>query len=311
MPARGLSVPIVFLVFNRPELTAQVFTRICDARPSRLFVVADGPRPGHAADKEKCRQVRELIERGIDWECEVVRDYSASNLGCGRRVASGLTNAFKQVEEAIILEDDCLPDPSFFRFCAELLERYRNEPKVGLVSGSHHRLEPSPCRESYYFCRYGNIWGWATWRRAWQKFDYAMSDWPQWREAGGVERLFPQSEVRAFWRKIWDETAAGKYDTWDYQWTYCYMRHGMLGALPRAALIENIGFGSGATHTREAEPCHPSVEPMRFPLQHPATIEPDSEAEATAARRFFSQPPLRRRIVAKLASLRARLERGP
>jgi hypothetical protein len=300
MSPAALEVPVVFLVFNRPELTERVFARIREARPRTLWVVADGPRTGRHDDVENCRRVRELIERGIDWRCELVRDYAESNLGCGRRVASGITNAFRQAEEAIILEDDCLPEPSFFRFCAELLEKYRDEPRVGLVSGSHHQYVSRSGRDSYYFCRYGNIWGWATWRRAWQKFDLAMSDWPQWRDAGGVERLFPQRPVQQFWRRAWDRAAAGKIDTWDYQWTYCYLRHGMLGLLPRVALIENIGFGPGATHTIGAEDARAAVEPMRFPLLHPATIEPDLEAEARASRRFFWRPSLPSRLWAQL-----------
>jgi len=297
MPARGLNTPIVYLVFNRPELTARVFARIRDARPAALFVVADGPRPDRPGEAEKCHQVRELIERGIDWPCEMVRDYSEVNLGCGGRVASGITNAFKTVNEAIILEDDCLPDPTFFSFCAELLERYRNEPRVGMISGSHHQLRPLAGRGSYYFCRYGNIWGWATWRRAWQKFDLGMSDWPAWRDAGGVEALFRQKAVRDFWTRIWNEAAAGKYKTWDYQWTYCYLRHGMLGILPNNALIENLGFGRNATHTKGHRDVGATVVPMSFPLRHPSTIEPDFEAEELASARFFSEKPLWLRLV--------------
>lgn len=307
MSCPSLDVSVVFLVFNRPETTAKVFDRIRAARPARLFIVADGPREKRAGDAEKCRQVRELIERGIDWPCVVVRDYSATNLGNGRRVASGITNAFKQVEAAIILEDDCLPDPTFFPFCAELLERYRDEARVGLIGGSHHQLESVPGDTSYYFCRYGNIWGWATWRRAWEKFDLEMNDWAQWRDAGNLERLFPDKAVQRFWRGTWNDVASGRGDTWDYQWTFCYMRHGMAGVLPRRALVENIGMGPDATHTAGMRDMCAPVSPMEFPLIHPDLIEPDREAEAKASRRFFSGSPLIKRLFAKLGRMRARL----
>lgn len=307
MSAGGTNASVVFLVFNRPELTARVFARIREARPARLFIVADGPRSGRPDDVRKCREVRELIERQLDWPCAVVRDYAEQNLGCGRRVASGITRVFAQVESAIILEDDCLPDPTFFRYCDELLQKYRDEPGVGLISGSHHQVASSSGPEDYYFCRYGNIWGWATWRRAWQKFDQTMGDWREWRDAGHLERLFPDRKVQAFWRKTWNEAAAGQHDTWDYQWTYAYMKHGMLGILPRVGLIENIGFGPGATHTLGESGASAPVGSVTFPLRHPAVIAPDREAEARASRRFFTQLTLVERVAARLRRIRARL----
>ncbi len=302
-----LATPVVLLVFNRPDPTARVFARIREARPARLFVVADGPRPDRPDDEARCREVRALIDAGVDWPCEVVRDYASANLGCGRRIAGGLTRVFEQVEEAIILEDDCLPDPTFFRYCAELLARYRYEPRVALISGSHHQLRNSPDATDYYFCRYGNIWGWATWRRAWQGFDSFMQDWPVWRDSGALERLFPDPAVRAFWRRVWDETAAGQHDTWDYQWTFAYMRRGQLGILPRVALIRNIGFGLDATHTAGEGGDYPPSAPVSFPLRHPSAIEPDLEAETRASRRFFTPPSLGQRLRAKINRLRTRL----
>lgn len=301
----SFSPPVVLLVFNRPELTARVLARIRAARPALLFVVADGPRPERADDAGKCREVRAVIEQGVDWPCQVVRDYAEANLGCGPRIAGGLTRVFEQVEEAIILEDDCLPDPSFFPYCAELLARYRDEPRVGLISGSHHQLASTREGTSYYFCRYGNIWGWATWRRAWAKFDHTMQDWPAWRDSDEFARFFSDAGVRAFWRKTWDAAAANPHDTWDYQWTFCYLRHGLLGVLPRVALIENIGFGAGATHTEGAGIGGPPTEPMEFPLRHPVNVVPDHEAEARASRRFFTKRSLTERVLARLKRLLA------
>lgn len=303
MSAPGLDVSVVFLVFNRPELTARVFARIRDAQPAALFVVADGPRADRPGEAEKCRQVRELIERGIDWPCKIVRDYADGNLGSGRRVASGITNAFKTVEEAIILEDDCMPDPTFFQFCAELLERYRNEPRIGLIGGAPHVDNVVKGEESYYFCRYGYTWGWATWRRAWNHFDYSMRGWSAWRDSAGVQRLFSKRAVQKFWRRTWDHAATGPDDIWDYQWVYCYMREGMLGILPRTALVENIGFGGEATHTTTQVSGLKVTNPMVFPLQHPLIIQPDFEAEERASERFFSEKPLLVRLARRLCRM--------
>lgn len=298
-----MTAPVIFLVFNRPALTKRVFERIRTARPPQLFVVADGPRIDRIGEAEKCAEVRRLIEEGIDWPCELVRDYSEINLGCGKRVSSGITNAFRRVEEAIILEDDCLPDPSFFRFCEELLMRYRNDPMIGMISGSHHQTELRYGKDSYYFCRYGNIWGWATWRRAWQYFDYEMTEWRDWKGGSRLHHLLPKREVREFWRAIWDETFEGKHDSWDYQWTFCYMQRGLLGVLPQIALIENIGFGKDATHTVGSEKLGPEAGVMPFPLVHPSGIKPDYEAEARASARFFSRPTLVKRLVNKLGRI--------
>jgi hypothetical protein len=302
--------PVVFFVFNRPEPTARVLARIREVRPSKLFVVADGPRPDRPDDAALCRQVRAIIDQGVDWPCEVVRDYADCNMGSGPRIATGLTQVFTRVEEAIILEDDCLPEPTFFRYCAELLEKYRNEPRVAMISGSHHQVKNTPAADDYYFCRYGNTWGWATWRRAWQFFDYDMRDWPAWRESGELDRLFPDPAVRAYWRRIWDETAAGKHDAWDYQWTFAYMRRGMLGILPRVALIWNIGFGRDATHTAGEGGGYPQTSPASFPLRHPPSLEPDLVAEAAASRRFFTPRSLWQRVRAKVGRWRAQLPWG-
>jgi hypothetical protein len=289
MPTR-LDIPVVFLVFNRPELTARVFARIRDVRPPKLFVVADGPRLDHPGDAIKCRCVRELIEAGVDWPCEVVHDYAEKNLGSGRRVASGITKAFEAVEEAVILEDDCLPDASFFPFCAELLVRYRNESRVGLIGGAPHVGNVVKGGESYFFCRYGYTWGWATWRRAWACFDYSMSTWSTWRDSGGLQQMFSKPAVQRFWSTAWEHAANSPNDIWDYQWVYCYMRAGMLGVLPRTALVENIGFGADATHTTSRVRGLQATEPMLFPLVHPCRIEPDLIAEERASERFFSRP---------------------
>ncbi|OUC08639.1 hemolytic protein HlpA-like protein, partial [Litorilinea aerophila] len=165
-----MQTPVIFLIFNRPDTTAQVFAEIAKARPRRLLVVADGPRPHRPDDVEKCSATRAVIER-VDWPCEVSCDFAEENLGGRRRISSGLTWAFSQVEAAIVLEDDCLPHPTFFPFCEELLNRYCHDERIMAITGDNFQFGRSRTKYSYYFSRYFHSWGWATWRRAWQHYD--------------------------------------------------------------------------------------------------------------------------------------------
>lgn len=180
-------IPIIFMIFNRPDTTKQAFETIRAAKPKKLLVVADGPRPGKPGEADKCAATRAIIEE-VDWDCEVHRNFSDMNLGCRQRVASGITWAFSLVDKAIILEDDCLPSQSFFRYCAELLDRYEHDDRVMMVSGNNHLFGHTDVAESYYFSRYPHCWGWATWRRAWMKYDLNMSQWPELRD----RKLFDQ-----------------------------------------------------------------------------------------------------------------------
>src|SRR3954453_1153033 len=166
----GLETAVALLLFRRPEETARVFERIREARPRKLFLVADGPRPGNEEDAQGCEQARAVVER-VDWPCDVVRDFADENLGLKKRIPRGLHRVFGEAPEAIILEDDCLPHPSFFRYCAELLERYRDDERVMMISGDNFQGGRRRTPDSYYFSRYVHSWGWATWRRAWQHFD--------------------------------------------------------------------------------------------------------------------------------------------
>ncbi|MCW5549112.1 MAG: hypothetical protein KIT44_09130, partial [Opitutaceae bacterium] len=168
MPEDARAVtPVALLVFNRPELTMRLLSVIRSVRPAKLYVVADGPRVNHPGDAAACEAVRELIRTQVDWPCELHKDYATSNLGCGRRVSSGIDWVLGRENEAVFLEDDCVPHPTFFRFCTELLERYRDNERVAQICGSRIIAEQPGQSASYSFSRYGPVWGWATWRRAW------------------------------------------------------------------------------------------------------------------------------------------------
>ena len=279
MPQWQLTKPVAFFIFNRPETTARVFEVIRQAAPSTLLVVADGPRPDRPGEDERCAAARAIVA-GVDWPCKVMTNFSDHNLGCRRRVSSGLDWVFQTVEEAIILEDDCLPDQSFFRFCEELLTRYRDDPRIAMISGNNFQQSAGKGEGSYYFSRYPEIWGWATWRRGWELYDVDMKLWPMFRSGGWLESTFPQRRLARFWRDAFDAVHSGGFDTWDYQFTFSCLRHNALCVMPSVNLVSNLGFGADATHTKTG--CRLSklpTEPMSFPLRHPRHITRDISAD--------------------------------
>jgi hypothetical protein len=272
--------PVLFLVFNRPETTRQVLDAIRRAAPERLYVAADGPREGKPGDSSACDEVRRQIRDGIDWNCRTQYLMRDRNLGCRRAVSSALSWFFEQVEEGVVLEDDCLPDPRFFPFCAELLERYRQEPRVAHIGGFNCQFGRKRGEASYYFSRYFHVWGWATWRRAWQGYDVAMSDYPEFLREGGLSSLFDRVSIRDFWKDNFDATYEGRVDTWDYQWVYTNFKHDRLSIVPNWNMVENIGFGAGATHTSGATRRPPPVTPgCSGPLIHPLFVLPHRGAD--------------------------------
>jgi hypothetical protein len=257
-------------MFNRPQLTSRIFEEIRRARPSKLLVVADGPRADRPGEAARCAETRRIIE-GVDWPCEVLTNYSETNLGCKRRVSSGLDWVFEEVEEAIILEDDCLPDPTFFRFCSELLEKYRDDQRIFHISGNHFRSTGEANPNSYYYSRYSFIWGWASWRRAWKHYDVEMKLWPFIRQGKWIGTLFDSESAVDSWTREFQNVYDGKVDTWDYQWALACWANGGLSIRPRGNLISNIGFTPDATHTTDADNTSANIptEPMEFPLRHP------------------------------------------
>jgi hypothetical protein len=243
-----MKTPVAFIIFNRPDTTAIVFEAIRKASPPLLLVVADGARAGKLGEAEKCAETRAIIDN-VDWNCEVRTNYSDVNLGCKRRVSSGLDWVFEQVEEAIILEDDCLPSPSFFGFCEEMLDKYREDERIMIVSGCNLQMGNSRTSYSYYFGKCGNIWGWASWRRAWKYYDVNMITWPDYKD-NIVDSFFDSPREKKYFSAIYDKMYNNQIDTWDIQWGYAiWTQHG-LSITPNVNLISNIGFGGEATHTK-------------------------------------------------------------
>jgi hypothetical protein len=274
-----LQTPVAFLIFNRPDTTERVFNAIAQAKPPKLLVIADGPRANRTGEAERCAQARAVIER-VDWDCEVLTNFAETNMGCKMRVATGIDWVFEQVEEAIILEDDCLPEQSFFRFCQEMLERYRENPRIGMVTGGNLQFGQQRGEASYYFSRYSHIWGWATWRRSWQLYQREIPQWPAFRDQGWLNQLFEKQGERDYWAASFQLVHEGKLDTWDCSWTFATLTHGLLQVVPNVNLISNIGFGPEATHTHVVG-IHADMptRPIRFPLKHPDFILANAEAD--------------------------------
>lgn len=274
-----LNTPVALLIFNRPDTTTRVFKEIARARPPKLLVVADGPRADRVGEVEKCKQTREIIQQ-VDWDCEVLTNYAEKNMGCKMRVASGIDWIFDQVEEAIILEDDCLPEPSFFRYCEELLAKYRDNERVGMISGGNLQFGQQRGIGSYYFSRYTHIWGWASWRRAWKHYDRDITQWPAFRDEGWLDILFRTQGERDYWRYSFNAVHNGSLDTWDCSWTFTALTKGMLQVVPNVNLITNIGFGPNATHTHVVG-VHANMptNPMQFPMKHPNFVLADQYAD--------------------------------
>ncbi|MDH6099008.1 class I SAM-dependent methyltransferase [Anabaenopsis sp. FSS-46] len=284
-----LNTPVALLIFNRPETTGKVFAAIRKAKPPRLLVVADGPRRDKPGEGEKCQEARAIINQ-VDWECEVLTNYSEVNLGCRERVSSGLDWVFEQVERAIILEDDCLPHPTFFRYCEELLEKYHDDERIMMISGNNFQGDRRT-EYSYYFSRYGHIWGWASWRRAWRKYDHGMALWPGLRDSGWLSEVLENDQAAGWWSKVFESVYDGVLNTWDVIWLYSMWLNGGLSILPHVNLVTNIGFGESGTHTTMVDSplANMAVEAMGFPLQHPVAVKRNSGADNFTEATIFSQ----------------------
>ncbi|MBD2676356.1 MULTISPECIES: glycosyltransferase family 2 protein [Nostoc] len=290
-----MKTPVAFIIFKRPDTTEQVFQAIRQAKPPKLFVIADGPRTDRPEEVQKCELTRATIER-VDWDCEVLNNYSDINLGCAKRVSSGLDWVFDQVEEAIILEDDCVPNPTFFPFCEELLDKYRYDNRVASISGQNVQFGRKRTNYSYYFSRYNHCWGWATWRRAWQHFDIQMKLWTEIQEGGFLNDILTDRQAVDYWTSMFESVFANPASTiWSYQWTFACWVQSSLGIISNVNLISNIGFGLDSTNvTANQKQRYGSLptEAIDFPIKHPPFIIRDFQADSFTQETLFRQSKL-------------------
>jgi len=264
---KNLKTPILFIAFNRPDATKEVFAEIRKARPEKLFFAVDGPRPYRIDDIEKCRRVREII-KGVDWPCVVQTLFRDTNLGCKHGATTAITWFFENVEEGIIIEDDCVPDSSFFPFCTEMLEHFRHENRVAMICG-YNIGGRTNLPYSYTFSRYGHLWGWASWRRVWNQYDINMEIWDDPRNRIRIKKAMDDRQQWNYREWLYNETYEGRKDTWDYQWESYRLFHGQICVIPANNMIRNVGFGADATHTKQTK-SHLIIPEtsITFPLKH-------------------------------------------
>jgi len=301
-----LTTPVALLIFNRPDTTARVFEAIRQAKPPKLLVVADGPRPNKPDDIEKCKAARAIVE-GVDWDCEVLTNYSDVNLGCRKRVSSGLDWVFEMVEEAIILEDDCLPHPTFFRYCEEMLDYYRHDERIMVISGDNFQFGRKRTEYSYYFSRHNHCWGWATWRRAWKYYDNEMKLWTKIRDSKLLSSILEEPISERYWTKTFQATYENRINSWAHRWTFaCWIQSG-LTILPNVNLVTNIGFNQDATHTKNgiiSLMANLPTQEIKFPLNHPPFIIRDLQADG-----FFQNNVLKTGLIRKFNKISFNLAR--
>ncbi len=294
--------PILFIIFNRPDTTQEVFNAIRAIKPKKLYVTADGARKGNQNDLINCPKTREIMN--IDWDCDLKTLYRDENLGCRNAVSDAITWFFNQEEKGIILEDDCLPDLSFFPFCEELLEKYKDDEQIMLISGDNFQNGKKQGEASYYFSRYNHIWGWASWRRVWEHYDVDMNTFPENKEKGFLNEIFSSKKARNYWLKRFEKAYNGEINTWDYQWTYTIFSRNGISILPNVNLISNIGFGNQSTHTAKMnnKMANLPLGSITFPLTHPSEIKINLQADNYTFKTIFS-PSLYKKALTYLASI--------
>ncbi|MBI5403062.1 MAG: hypothetical protein HY959_06650 [Ignavibacteriae bacterium] len=279
MPTPQFHTPILFLIFNRPDTTAKVFERIREIKPKKLFVSADGPRTNKPGEAERCEETRRIID-GVDWECEVHRNFSSENLGCKRGVVKGITWFFENAEEGIIIEDDCILEESFFAFAEEMLARYRNDERIMHIGAANFQDGKIRGDASYYFSKLCHVWGWATWRRAWKHYDVQIKTFEKFKTENGISKILKDEKMQAHWMKLFRTVYDNALDTWDFQWVYSVWEQGGMSVIPNVNFVSNIGFGEDATHTLDS--AHVLAENKTGKLEeivHPEKMQADEEAD--------------------------------
>ena len=294
---KRLTIPVLFLIFNRPDTTQPVFNEIREAKPTKLFVAADGPRDNKKGEKEECEKTRKIIEQ-VDWDCELYKLYRDKNLGCKIAVSSAIDWFFENVEEGIILEDDCLPHPSFFRFCQELLEKYKGDERVFVISGDNFLFGRKRTNYSYYFSRYNHCWGWATWKRTWSYYDGEIKIWPEIKMENWLKDILGNLHATRYWTNIFQRVYENRIDSWAYPWTFsCWIQNGAT-IIPRVNLVSNIGFGPQSSHTKHRSRfTNMTVRAMDFPLRHPPFLVRDTKADDFVQKTHFHVSNISLRII--------------
>ena len=282
-PPHPLNTAVLFLVFNRLDTTKQVFQAIRQAKPPRLYVASDGARLSKEGEAHKVKEVRDYIIRNIDWDCEVNTLLRDKNLGCKYAVSGAISWFFENEEQGIILEDDCLPSQSFFWYCEQLLNHYAHDMRIGQISGTNNLGVFNSDNVDYFFSNYGSIWGWASWRRAWNAYDIDMNTWKRVQRSGALYRNFCNKNEIKRRSYFFEKTYRGDIQTWDFQWIFARLVNRFLVVIPSKNLVKNIGFINDSTHTSFSESNLSEIQSHEITLpvsHHPNTFLPNVQFEA-------------------------------
>ncbi|MDD3140283.1 MAG: hypothetical protein PHX08_15085 [Lachnospiraceae bacterium] len=282
-----LKTPIAYIIFNRLDCVQESFQCIKKIRPPKLYLISDGPRKEKPGESEKVEAVRSYVESQIDWPCDVKRIFAEQNMGCKYRIYSGLNWVFEQEEQAIILEDDCVPLDCFFQYCQELLDLYRDNEQVMMIS-SFNILHTQKSKESYFFSKFPSVWGWATWKSAWNKIDLEMSGWEQAKREGTVRYAYDAVSYLTY-KKVADNASKGKLQSWAVPWGFTrFIYHGV-GIVPGGNMIRNVGYGrADATNTsQETTDDFSYGKAVSFPLAYQEIIEPDTGYDKGYLKKYF------------------------
>lgn len=280
-----IKTPVLLLFFNRPDLTQQVFNSIRSVRPPKLFLASDGARMEVGAETELVIDLRDQILSQIDWKCEIFTLFRDQNLGCKHAVSSAISWFFEHVEEGIILEDDCLPSTSFFYYCEVMLEKYRENERIFLVSGQNLSGVDSLIQNDYGFTKFALIWGWASWRRVWENYDVNVTKWGK-NKKQILKKVSTKFAARLYWLTIFDRLYQSQIDTWDYQLSFLILSSEGKTIIPKKNLISNIGFDERATHTKEGTSTNANLprHELDFPL-----VGPKDQMEEIRINEFYDQ----------------------
>lgn len=279
VPLHPLKTAVLFLLFNRFDTTKEVFKAIKKAKPKRLYIAGDGARVDIDGEDKKVKVVREYVISNIDWDCEVKTLFRNQNLGCGLSVKNSIDWFFSMEEQGIILEDDIVPTQSFFYFCDELLNKYKSDNRIGMISGVNH-IGYIPKQHSYLFSNYKGCWGWATWKRAWNNMDFSMN-WLKTINQDDIIKNMSYSKIsEQHWKNAIENILNNRVSAWDWQWYFSLSAQNQLCIFPKYNLTSNIGFNNDATHTfGEAKTEYVITKDLTFPLTHPSYIVPSYEYE--------------------------------
>lgn len=273
---QSFDVPILVLIFNREAKSRVLLDRIREIKPKELFISADGPRGDRLGEKEICERTRNVFSH-IDWNCKVHRLFRQENLGCKKAVHGGISWFFEHVSQGIILEDDCIPDSSFFPFCKELLSKYKDHHQITHIT-AHNPLGDMDMTESYFFSKQVLVWGWATWRRAWKSIDINLEKLQPFLEQNRMDEYLPSKNAQKYIVEKWQAAASGQLNSWAYPWAFSSFQQKGLAIIPKNNLIHNIGFDEEATNTFKAKP-NIVKSPLHFPLKHPTQIQSDENVD--------------------------------